>query len=273
MFLFKSREPRAAKHSIALPGGSTVTLTDFTHFLFNSLTAEEKPSHMLLELGLLVLLLHVWAFVYLLPPAESVTPPSPLTMQVSLISATAPRASATVPTQAAKPDPAPKKPKQKPVIAKKPAAARKPLQPKPPKPVSEPLRSLPEATGATASAPAPSPSSMPTPNAPAATAAASAPKAESFTEANYRANYAFNPKPEYPRIARSRGWQGKVLLRVQVSAAGTSEDVIVHRSSGHEILDESAVEAVKKWKFVPAKRGATPVASSVVVPILFSLND
>jgi protein TonB len=122
-----------------------------------------------------------------------------------------------------------------------------------------------------APAPAPNPTAPPAPNPSAA--AASAPKAESFTEANYRANYAFNPKPEYPRIARSRGWQGKVLLRVRVSTAGTSENIAVHRSSGHEILDESAIEAVKKWKFVPARRGDTPVASSVVVPILFSLND
>ncbi|MGZ8200307.1 MAG: energy transducer TonB family protein, partial [Methylosarcina sp.] len=37
--------------------------------------------------------------------------------------------------------------------------------------------------------------------------------------------------------------------------------------------DESAMEAVKKWRFIPARRGDNPVASSVVVPILFSLND
>jgi protein TonB len=265
MFLFKSREPRAAEHSLALPGGPTVALADVIGLLLKSLTAEEKPSHMLLELGLLVLLLHVWLFVYLYRPAEPVTPPTPVAMEVSLIPATAPKAPAPV----AKPAPAPKKPEQKPVITKKPATVRKPRPPKPPKPVSEPLPLPAEAKSAPA--PAPNPTAPPAPNPSAA--AASAPKAESFTEANYRANYAFNPKPEYPRIARSRGWQGKVLLRVRVSTAGTSENIAVHRSSGHEILDESAIEAVKKWKFVPARRGDTPVASSVVVPILFSLND
>jgi protein TonB len=272
MFLFKSRDPRSAQHSIAIPGGSTVTLTDFTRFLFNSLTAEEKPSHMLLELGLLVLLMHVCAFVYLHRPSESVTPTTPLTMEVSLIPAAAHKASPPVPARVAKPTPAPNKPKQKPLIVKKPAAARKPPLSIPPKPVSEPFRRQPEAVAASTPAPASSPPATPASPSPAATAA-TAPKTESFTEANYRANYAFNPKPDYPRIARSRGWQGKVLLRVQVSAAGASENVTVHRSSGHEILDESAVEAVKKWKFVPAKRGDTPVASSVVVPILFSLNN
>lgn len=267
MFLFKSREPRAAEHSLALPGGSTVALTDMIGLLLKSLTAEEKPSHMLLELGLLVSLLHIWLFVYLHRPAESATPPTPITMEVSLIPATAPKAPAPAPVPVAKPAPAPKKPKQKPDIVKKPATVRKQPLPKPAKAVSEPLR-LPAETAA-APAPAPSLPAPPAPNPPAA----SAPKAQSFTEANYRANYAFNPKPEYPRIARSRGWQGKVLLRVQVSAAGVNDNVAVHRSSGHEILDESAIEAVKKWKFVPARRGDTPVASSVVVPILFSLDD
>ncbi|MGZ8187985.1 MAG: energy transducer TonB [Methylosarcina sp.] len=268
MYLFKSREPRGSKHSIALLGGSTINLTDFTRFLFENLTAEEKPSHMLLELSLLVVLLHVWAYVYLLRPAENVIPPAPLMMQVSLVSAPAQKTSATVPAPIIKPNPAPKKPKQKPTLAKKPPVPRKPPLTRPHEPVSESPRSEPEAPRAAAPAPA---SSQPAPPAPSTPTAA--PKTESFTEANYRANYAFNPKPNYPRIARSRGWQGKVLLRVQVSATGTCDKVTVHRSSGHEILDESAMEAVKKWRFIPARRGDNPVASSVVVPILFSLND
>jgi protein TonB len=96
---------------------------------------------------------------------------------------------------------------------------------------------------------------------------------EPFTEANFRANYASNPKPEYPATARSREWQGKVKLRVQVSAEGLSDTVRVEKSSGYDMLDECAVEAVKRWRFIPAKRGETPVASSVIVPIDFSLTD
>lgn len=99
------------------------------------------------------------------------------------------------------------------------------------------------------------------------------PKTEPFTEANYRANYKSNPKPEYPRLAKSRGWQGKVLLRVQVTADGHSADISVQQSSGHELLDEAAVEAVKNWSFIPAKRGDTPVASTVSVPIKFKLSE
>ena len=96
--------------------------------------------------------------------------------------------------------------------------------------------------------------------------------AEPYSEASFNANYGFNPKPEYPTIARSRGWQGKVLLRVSVSAEGLSESVTVHRSSGHDVLDESAVAAVEKWKFIPARLGNTAVACSIIVPIIFTLN-
>jgi protein TonB len=39
------------------------------------------------------------------------------------------------------------------------------------------------------------------------------------------------------------------------------------------MLDESAIDAVKKWKFIPAKKGETAVASAVIVPIVFSLKD
>jgi protein TonB len=38
-------------------------------------------------------------------------------------------------------------------------------------------------------------------------------------------------------------------------------------------LDEAAVSAVEGWRFVPAKRGDTPVASTVMVPINFKLDN
>ncbi|WP_225616021.1 energy transducer TonB [Methylomonas albis] len=94
-----------------------------------------------------------------------------------------------------------------------------------------------------------------------------------YTEAYISAAYEHNPKPNYPSIARSHGWQGKVTLRVQVNQEGKVELVAVEQSCGHESLDESAVEAVKQWYFVPAKRGETRVASLVLVPIIFSLQD
>ncbi len=96
---------------------------------------------------------------------------------------------------------------------------------------------------------------------------------EHLTEVTLDTHYADNPKPAYPAIALRQGLQGQVMLRVQVTEDGIGETVIIERSSGYEILDESAVEAVKQWRFNPAKRGDVAIASSVIVPIVFILED
>jgi protein TonB len=74
-------------------------------------------------------------------------------------------------------------------------------------------------------------------------------------------------------MSRRRGERGKVVLRVHVSAEGTASQAEVQASSGHQRLDEAAVQAVLQWRFVPAKRGDQPVAAWVLVPIVFSLRD
>ncbi len=56
-------------------------------------------------------------------------------------------------------------------------------------------------------------------------------------------------------------------------ANGTAAAVSVATSSGHEVLDEAALEAVHRWHFVPAKGGGQAVDSVVNVPINFNLLD
>jgi protein TonB len=94
-----------------------------------------------------------------------------------------------------------------------------------------------------------------------------------YTEAYFNPAYLRNPAPEYPRTARNRGWQGTVMLRVRVNAEGKPEAVAIEQSCGHDMLDESAAAAVKAWQFVPAMRGETPEASTVLVPIVFALQE
>ena len=67
--------------------------------------------------------------------------------------------------------------------------------------------------------------------------------------------------------------QGKVLLKVHVAADGAAGEVLVHASSGHPRLDGAALKAVTRWRFVPARRGDLQVASWVIVPIEFKLED
>jgi protein TonB len=82
-----------------------------------------------------------------------------------------------------------------------------------------------------------------------------------------------NPKPPYPEVARRRGYEGTVRLKVEVLATGGVESIGVQESSGYEILDRSALKTVKHWKFMPAQYGGIPVKSTVIVPVTFQLKD
>lgn len=82
-----------------------------------------------------------------------------------------------------------------------------------------------------------------------------------------------NVAPRYPYLARRRGQEGRVVLRVQVTADGEAAAVQLRQSSGYRLLDKAAVEAVKTWRFVPARRGGLAVAGSVEVPVSFKLRD
>lgn len=88
----------------------------------------------------------------------------------------------------------------------------------------------------------------------------------------FNAAYLNNPTPVYPPVSRRMGEQGLVLLRVFVTARGDANAVEVKAGCGHPRLDRAAQDAVKQWKFVPAKRGEQPVDAWVVVPIRFSLK-
>ncbi|MSR78035.1 MAG: TonB family protein [Candidatus Omnitrophica bacterium] len=85
--------------------------------------------------------------------------------------------------------------------------------------------------------------------------------------------YSHNPLPTYPKIAREKGWQGKVSLRVLVSQRGTAVDAYVAESSGHPELDRAALEGIWKWKFRPAIIGGKPYSTWIRVPVQFKLSD
>jgi protein TonB len=82
-----------------------------------------------------------------------------------------------------------------------------------------------------------------------------------------------NRKPDYPAPAMQRGQQGRVVLRVEVSAVGTPLNVAVASTSGYGILDKAAVAAVETWRFRPATQAGTAVTGAVDVPIQFRLEE
>ena len=84
--------------------------------------------------------------------------------------------------------------------------------------------------------------------------------------------YAENARPDYPQLARLRGYQGVVVLLVEVLADGRAGRVEIRRSAGHDILDRAALEAVRTWKFEPGRREGRAVTMSVEVPVRFVLR-
>ena len=78
--------------------------------------------------------------------------------------------------------------------------------------------------------------------------------------------------PRYPRMARKRGTEGQVVLRVELNDTGAITALSVEHSSGSGLLDRAAQDAVAKWRFAPAQRNGISVASYVRIPVNFILE-
>lgn len=149
----------------------------------------------------------------------------------------------------------------KPQPENKPTPVRQKVTPRAPAPVPETTTSDTPAPAAPTVVPAP-PQASPSP----------APVAETLTQARFDADYLRNPAPPYPPLSKRMGEEGKVVLRVLVSPTGSAETVEIKSSSGSTRLDEAALNTVRQWRFVAARRGDTPVQSWVLVPIIFKLE-
>ena len=82
----------------------------------------------------------------------------------------------------------------------------------------------------------------------------------------------YQVKPRYPESARSEGIQGTTELKVLIGADGSVGQVLIAKSAGHFDLDRAAVEALKTWRFEPARRGREAVATWVIIPVQFKLE-
>ncbi len=81
-----------------------------------------------------------------------------------------------------------------------------------------------------------------------------------------------NTPPIYPETARRAGWEGRVTVRVEVSADGSPISVALEKSSGYGVLDQAALRAVKGWRFQPRTMGGVAMAGTVDVPVNFTLS-
>lgn len=83
--------------------------------------------------------------------------------------------------------------------------------------------------------------------------------------------YRQNPPPLYPAKARRRGYRGVTVLSAEILEDGSVGELKVTTSSGHEILDDAALRAVKTWTFEPARENGVPVSWWVDIPVRFEL--
>ena len=191
--------------------------------------------------------------------------------------------------------PAPPKPKKltlpKPIATPMPAAPKEPEKiepappPSPPPPAAEP--SAPAREPAVASAPTTSFESggasvaaqLPAETSPdgANGESAAPPKSLAALPSDGVTQMAiprggYQVRPSYPSSARRLGIQGMTTLRVYVAADGRVGEVQVQESAGHPDLDAAAADAVKRWRFEPARRGTEPVGVWVLLPVEFRLR-
>ena len=85
--------------------------------------------------------------------------------------------------------------------------------------------------------------------------------------------YRQNKQPPYPVMAKRRGYEGELLLKVLVNTKGMVSEIGIKQSSGHPSLDTAALTTVKNWLFTPATVGGRPVSMWVNVPIEFRLKS
>lgn len=211
-----------------------------------------------------VVLAHV-GVIYLLithTPIEKVQTPPAKPMMVSLIAPPAPEPELVPVIELPKPE-------VKPVVKPKKVVERI-------KPIEKPTERLIEAT--TEQPVAEEAPAAPTEPVKVAEAPKAPPVVEKVVEEKvepprFGVSYLNNPAPDYPPTSRRLGEEGRVLMKVLVSADGSAENVQIEQSSGSERLDNAAINAVKRWRFIPAKKNNQALSAYVIVPVKFSLDS
>jgi protein TonB len=77
-------------------------------------------------------------------------------------------------------------------------------------------------------------------------------------------------QPSYPPLARQTRISGTVRLHAIISKAGTVQQLEV--MSGHPLLVQAALDAVRQWKYRPTTLNGEPVEVDTTIDVIFSLN-
>ena len=83
----------------------------------------------------------------------------------------------------------------------------------------------------------------------------------------------YNPPPIYPKVAIRRGYEGKVVLKLEVLETGKIGQIKIAKSSGFDVLDRAALKSVKTWTFTPGTVAGVNTKQWITQPITFDHKD
>ena len=238
---------------------------------------EERSASILLLLAILVLMLHLFGVAWWRQPpvVDKTSSPQPFKLEVTMLSEPAPHTStASVANPQAKPTPQ-KQPDAPEKTAKnnrhEPAKSKHTAQTHKSQVVQQTSPAPEESTSPPKPQMVKSQTTLQTRQTVSA-AMIQNPSKQAHARDNFIADELHNPSPEYPEMAVFLGYQGNAYIRIHVSAQGISQRVDILKSSGHNILDESAANALKKWRFLPSRQGEKAVADTVIISVVFTLH-
>jgi len=257
MFLFNSHEGGQADRNLMPTGDEASPLVQKMRSLFAVLTGEEQPRFIGGLLLILVLLLHVWAGLWLLKPADAPPPATSLViMEVSLVSTPNQQVPVTPPSPP-KPEPPKKQPEKKPLKKKTPVIPKQAELPKPQPIADEKPSAMP-----TAAVIAPQPVSRPAP-----AVVSTEPRISTGVIPLERV------PPKYPMRAANRHIEGWVKIEFTITTDGTVEDAVVVEAEPVEVFDDAALKAINQWKFKEKIVNGVAVEQRAVQTLQFKLTQ
>lgn len=265
MFLFNSHDGGVADRNLKPSGDEASPLVQKKTSLFAALTGEEHPRFMGGLLLVLVLLLHIWAGLWLLKPIEKPKTPSLMVMEVSLVSTPSQKTEITPPAPPKPVPPKPEPPKKQPV--KQPVKKKMPVIPK--------QAELPKPQTIAEEKPVPS-NSAPTPPVSAPPQAVSRPAPPAVVSSEPRISTGVIPleriPPKYPARAANRHIEGWVKIEFTITTSGTVENAVVVEAEPEEIFDEAALKAINQWIFKEKIVDGVAVEQRAVQTLQFKLT-
>ncbi|WP_226462163.1 energy transducer TonB [Hydrogenophaga taeniospiralis] len=180
----------------------------------------------------------------------------PVQVMAEFIELPQPQVTPTPPPPQPQPEPVPKR-----VTPPVPRPAPQPVA------IADPTPSPTAATGITEPQPP-----APPPQTPMVVAEPAPPAPPKIELPSSSADYLNNAPPPYPPLSKRLGEQGKVIVRAFIEVNGTASKAEIRTSSGYERLDQTALQTVLKWRYIPGKRAGVPEAMWFNIPINFVLE-